>query len=106
VYRVTHLVLGVTRALKVLRRDKPGIGSSDFIEIEGRFLMEAQLGTQLNTLTSSPNLLQVHNFKHAGELLVLEMEYALRGSLIERLQKSREIALMAVQIWPEMCGSG
>jgi formylglycine-generating enzyme required for sulfatase activity len=91
VYRVTHLRLGVLRALKVLRRDSPGIGSSDFIEIQGRFLLEAQLGAQLNTPTPHPNLLQIHDFNRSGDLLALEMEYAPGGSLIERLQKSREI---------------
>ena len=90
VYRVTHLELGVRRALKVLRRDAPGVGSSDFAEIQGRFQLEAQLGAQLNTPTPHPNLLQVHDFKRSGELLALEMEYAPGGSLIERLQKSRE----------------
>jgi eukaryotic-like serine/threonine-protein kinase len=29
VYRVTHLSLNVPRALKVLRRDTPGVGSTE-----------------------------------------------------------------------------
>jgi serine/threonine protein kinase len=90
VYRVTHLELGVVRALKVLHRDAPVLGSSDFIEIQGCFQLEAQLGAGLNTPTPHPNLLQVHDFKRSGELLVLEMEFVPGGSLIERLQSSRE----------------
>lgn len=90
VYRVTHLGLNVTRALKILRRDIPGIGKTEFNEGKTRFQLEAQLGAMLNSLTPHPNLLQVHNFEQAGDLLALEMEYAPGGSLAERLDHARK----------------
>jgi len=90
VYRVTHIGLSVARALKILRRDAPGIGSRDFNETQTRFQMEAQLGARLNTPRPQPNLLLIYNFERLDDLLVLEMEYALGGSLAERLQSSRE----------------
>ena len=44
VYLVTHRVLGVARAVKVLKRDTPGLGSRDYSEAQARFQLEAQLG--------------------------------------------------------------
>ena len=85
VYRVTHLELGVPRAVKLLKRDAPGLGSQDFIEIQTRFRLEAQLGAQLNTPTPHPSLLQVHDFIAAENLLLLEMEYAPGGDLVKRI---------------------
>lgn len=90
VYLVTHLGLTVKRALKVLRRDAPGVGSTEFNDGQMRFQLEAQLGASLNTPTPHPNLLQVHNFEASENLLVLEMEYAPGGSLAERLATLRE----------------
>ena len=90
VYRVTHLGLDVPRALKVLRRDALGVGSTEFNEFMDRFRLEAQIGAKLNTPTPYPNLLQVHNFEATGDQLVLEMEYASGGSLAERIQEFKE----------------
>ena len=90
VYRVTHLELNVLRALKIMRHDAPGIGSSDFNNCTARFKFEAQLGAKLNTPTPHPNLLQVHDFKADGDLLVLEMEYASGGSLLEWMQRYKD----------------
>ena len=44
VYLVTHKNLGVLRALKVLRRDAPGVGSYDYNEAQTRFQLEAPRG--------------------------------------------------------------
>ena len=44
VYRVLHLTLNVQRALKVLRHDAPGVGSSLYNNVRQRFQIEAQLG--------------------------------------------------------------
>ena len=85
VYRATHLELRVPRAVKVLRRDAPGIGSHDFNEAQERFRLEAQLGAALNTPTPHPNLLQVHDLRLAEDLLLLEMEYAPGGDLVKRI---------------------
>lgn len=54
VYLITHMALNVPRALKVLRRDAPGIGSTEFDQGQLRFQLEAQLGAQLNTPTHTP----------------------------------------------------
>ena len=89
VYRVTHLSLNVTRAVKVLQRETPGVGSTEFKDYRERFELEARLGAKLNTPTPHPNLLQVFDFMQAGDLLVLEMEYASGGSLYNRIQKAK-----------------
>ena len=89
VYKVTHLSLNVTRAIKVLHRETPGVGSTEFKDYHERFELEARLGAKLNTPTPHPNLLQVFDFMQAGDLLVLEMEYASGGSLYNRIQKAK-----------------
>ena len=98
VYLVTHRVLGVSRALKVLKRDAPGLGSHDYSEAQARFQLEAQLGAQLNAPITNPRLLQVFDCILSEELSVLEMEYASGGSLTAWLQKARESGqVMAVE---------
>ncbi len=89
VYRVTHMELNVPRALKVLHREAPGVGSTEFSDFQGRFQLEAQLGAKLNSPTPHPNLLQVHDFHKDGDQLYLEMEYAPGGSLAERIAKAK-----------------
>ena len=90
VYRVLHVGLKVPRALKILRRDAPGIGSAEFGDCQARFQLEAQLGAKLNSPTPNPYLLQVHDFIKQENLLVLEMEYAPTGSLADALQRIKE----------------
>jgi eukaryotic-like serine/threonine-protein kinase len=90
VYRVTHLGLHVTRALKILRRDAPGIGSTEFNDYKTRFQFEAQLGARLNTPVPNPHLLQAFNYEEKGDILLLEMEYASGGSLAEYLESFKE----------------
>jgi eukaryotic-like serine/threonine-protein kinase len=92
VYRVTHLTLNVTRAVKVFSRETPGVGSTEFNEFLGRFQLEAQLGAELNTPVPHPNLVQVYDFQSEGELLLLEMEYAAGGSLAECIARARKEA--------------
>jgi hypothetical protein len=89
VYRVTHIGLNVPRAVKILRKDAPGVGSTEFGDYRKRFQFEAQLGARLNTPTPHPNLLQVFDYAEKGDILVLEMEYASSGSLAERMEKLR-----------------
>jgi serine/threonine protein kinase/cyclophilin family peptidyl-prolyl cis-trans isomerase len=86
VYLVTHEVLKQPRALKVLRRDAKGIGSTDYGEIQTRFKLEALVGAQLNTPTPNPHLLQIYDFIGTNKINVLEMEYAPGGSLKDRLE--------------------
>ncbi len=90
VYLVTHLALQVRRALKVLRRDAAGVGSTAYSNYRGRFALEAQLGARLNAETSQPHLVQVYDFVDVDGLLALEMEYAPGGSLAARLARNRE----------------
>jgi len=86
VYRALHLQLKAPRALKVLRRDAPGVGSSDFQRCRERFQLEAELGAQLE---GHPTIIQVHDFEQDAETLILVMEYAPGGSLGERLETAR-----------------
>ena len=43
VWLATHTSLNTSRAIKVLRRDAPGLGSTAFTDFSGRFQLEAQL---------------------------------------------------------------
>jgi serine/threonine protein kinase len=89
VYRVTHIGLNVPRAVKIMHKDAPGVGSTEFGDYRKRFQFEAQLGARLNTPTPHPNLLQVFDYAEKGDILVLEMEYASSSSLAERMEKLR-----------------
>ncbi len=71
VYLATHLQLSAPRALKVLRRDAPGLGSSDYRFFEERFQLEAQLGAMFD----DPHIVRVYDFEHDEETLILAMEY-------------------------------
>ena len=85
VYRATHLSLRSTRALKVLHREMPGIGSSDFRDFQQRFQLEAQIGAG----PAHPRLIQVFDFEADGDQLILVMEYAGGGNLANRLREYR-----------------
>ncbi|MBC8333557.1 MAG: protein kinase, partial [Anaerolineae bacterium] len=89
VYRVKNLKLNVIRAIKILRRDAPGLGSQGFDEYVYRFQLEAQLGAKLNQDNAQPRLLQVHSFDPDGDLMILEMDYASGGSLKERMEAAK-----------------
>jgi len=109
VYLVTHRVLGVARAVKVLKRDTPGLGSRDYSEAQARFQLEAQLGARLNTPLAHPHLLQVFDCILSEEISLLEMEYAAGGSLAARLQAERDASQLmpieaALQIALEVAG--
>lgn len=87
VYRALHLQLKASRALKVLRRDAPGVGSSDFQRCRERFELEAQLGTQME---GHANIIQAYDFEQDDEALILITEYVTGGSLADRLERARE----------------
>lgn len=70
VYRATHLQLNTSRAIKVLRKDAPGLGSSEYQTYAERFQLEAQLGTMFE----HPNLVRVYDLEQDGETLLLVME--------------------------------
>jgi len=88
VYRAVHVALQAPRALKVLRRDAPGVGSSDYGRARERFELEAQLGAQLKTLNAE-HVIEVYDFEDLGDVLALVMEYAAGGSLGDRLAEAR-----------------
>ena len=86
VYLVRHLPLGVDRAIKVISKELPGVGSSTFGDYRARFAQEANLGAKLD----HPSLVRVHDFFERPDLLaVLEMEYAPGGSLTDVIATAR-----------------
>lgn len=86
VYRATHIALKAPRAIKVLRHDAPGVGSTEYADYAQRFQLEAQLGAQLD----SPHVIRVYDFRRDGEMLLLIMEYASGGSLTDRIERARK----------------
>ncbi len=85
VYRVTHLPLNSTRALKILTRQMPGVGTSGFERCRARFQLEARLGAGLNHV----NVVKVYDFHEDGDVLGLEMEYLSRGNLSGKIREYR-----------------
>ena len=71
VYLATHLLLNAPLAIKVLRKDAPGVGSVEFGRFRERFLQEAQLGKRLN----HPNVVRVDDFIEDAGVLYLVMEF-------------------------------
>jgi len=82
VYRAVHADLGVTRAIKVLRHDAPGVGTADFDAYRRRFQLEFQVVARLD----HPNVLKVHDFVEENGVLYAVLEYAPGGSLADLLQ--------------------
>ena len=110
VYLVTHLTLLVPRAIKVLRHDAPGVGSTLFGDAQARFLLESRLGARLNSPVANPHLLLVYDCQVSEEVCLLEMEYASGGSLAARLQAARDANQLmpieaALQIAGELAGA-
>jgi formylglycine-generating enzyme required for sulfatase activity len=89
VYLVRHLELDVDRAVKVLTRDTPGVGSTLFDDYQARFRLEAQLGARLD----HPHVIKVHDFEAHEDALYLVMEYAPGGSLAELLKQEGPLPL-------------
>lgn len=86
VYLATHLELNVPRAVKVLHRDAPGLGSTAFADYRGRFKLEAEVGAHLD----DPNVVRVYDFEETDGVLCLVMAYCPGGSLKDRLARARE----------------
>jgi serine/threonine protein kinase len=81
-----HLELNHQRAIKVVSKEMPGLGSSLYDEAFNRFRQEAQIGAKLQ----SPHLIQVFDFEVAEERLHLVMEYAPKGSLEDKLKTTKK----------------
>ncbi|MBC8507278.1 MAG: protein kinase [Anaerolineales bacterium] len=88
VYLAMHLELNSLRALKILRRDQPGLGEILFDEYQQRFRLEAQLGAQID----HHNVIRVYDFDRQGGMLVLVMEFAPGGSLQDRLKNTDQFS--------------
>lgn len=86
VYQVTHLALNVDRAIKILRKDTPGLSNAEYADYRSRFHLEARLGARLD----QPNIIRVNDFEQEGETLFLVMEYAQGGSLAKLLTEASE----------------
>jgi len=84
VYRAWDETLSRTVAVKELRRDAPGMGSTTFDKYADRFQREARVQAQFN----HPHIVQVHRLVQQGETLYLVMEFVdgpnLRDVLTER----------------------
>lgn len=76
VYRATHVDLQTLRALKVLRRDAPGMDGRRYSTFRQRFQTEAQLGARLD----HRHIIRVYDFEQSEEMLAMAMEYAPGGS--------------------------
>jgi len=85
VYLATHLKTKGMRALKVLRKEFPGLGSRDLQAFDERFELEAQLGE----LFDHPNLVRVYDFERDQDALILVMEYCPGKSLADRIKESK-----------------
>ena len=90
VYRVTYLPLKQVRALKVLRRETPGVDEAEFARAQERFQFEAYLGGQLNSPTPHPHLILIYEPINTDDLAGLVMEFAPGGNLAERIKQARE----------------
>ena len=82
VYLAEHLELRTLRALKVLRKDTLGLGSSDYRLFEERFQLEAQLGAMFD----DPHIVRVYDFEREAGTLILVMEHCPGGSLADQLR--------------------
>ncbi|GAB4396531.1 MAG: hypothetical protein OHK0052_17930 [Anaerolineales bacterium] len=89
VYLAEYLPLHQQRALKILRKDGAGVGSTEFDDYHQRFRQEAQLGAQHKT----PYLVEVYDFIQSGDTLALAMAYAPNGNLAQRLEGGKPLPL-------------
>ena len=98
VYLATHLALQSPRALKVMRRNAPGVGSADYGRCRDRFQLEAQLSAQLHHPTLQPGLLLIYDFEQAEDSLVLVMEYAPNGNLAAVMDRARSDSQVMIPV--------
>ena len=89
VYRAADLNLKETVALKILRRSA-GMADGYYERAQARFTLEARLGHRI----THANVIRIYKFApdEASGLLVLAMEYAAGGSLMDRM-KSGPLAI-------------
>ena len=83
VYLCKHIDLQVWRAIKLVHKGLPGVGSTIYKELFDRFQQEARIGASFQ----HENLIQVYDFEQIEDSLFLVMEYATGGSLRERISE-------------------
>lgn len=102
VYLARHLRLDVLRAVKVLRRDMDGVGSTTYAQYRDAFSQEARLTAQLD----HPHVIRAYDFAENTERgeLYLVMEYAPGGSLKDLLAKQGPLAVeQVVRLAQDLC---
>ncbi len=87
VYRVTHLKLNSTRAIKVLRTDS--LIPQELQKYRDRFQVEAQLTDYIK----HPNVVQVYDFIEKGGVFYLVMEYLEDGTLRDKLNAKKQLSI-------------
>ena len=85
VYRATHLQLNVPRAIKVLRSDAPGIGSTEFTDYRKRFQLEFQIAARFD----HPNIIKVYDLAEEAGVLYAVLEYAPCRSVKDLIEQVR-----------------
>ncbi len=86
VYLAYDLEINNPRAIKVLRREIPGLSSQEYQVYKKRFQEEASLGDRYN----HPNLVRVYGFHEEDGMLGLVMEYCKGGSLRDLLREKKK----------------
>ena len=91
VYLAQHIKLRVPRALKILRHDAMGVGSTLYRDAHERFEQEAQLGAMLEQEHLNEHIIKVFDYQEEQdpERLTLVMEYAAGGNLAEKMNVAR-----------------
>jgi serine/threonine-protein kinase len=93
VYLCKHIDLQVWRAIKLVHKGLPGVGSTVYEELFSRFQQEARIGASFQ----HDHLIQVYDFEQVEDSLFLVMEYAAGGTLRERIAE-----LTAQQEWMQI----
>lgn len=102
VYRATHLELNVARAIKVLRVDAPGVGSTAFNDYRERYRQEFRIAARLD----HPNVIKVYDLIEEQGALYAVLEFAPNGSVKDLLAKHGALPIdRAVQILLD-CAAG
>ncbi|MCL5952608.1 MAG: bifunctional serine/threonine-protein kinase/ABC transporter substrate-binding protein [Chloroflexi bacterium] len=89
VYSARHLGLNVLRAIKVLRADAPGVGSTVYKDYRERYKTEFQIAAQID----DPHVIKVHDLVEESEALYAVLEYAPGGSVADLLKKSAPLPI-------------
>lgn len=87
VYRVSNQETDAPRVVRVYNRHDPSRKKTSFEKARLRYTMEAELSERFNTPKANPHLLHVFGLNETKDELVLEMDYAPGGNLIDRMSE-------------------